>query len=75
MKKYVCKVCGYVYDPAAGDPDSGIAPGTALKISPPIGVVLSAVWAKTILNQPSKKMSGGRILPPLNIFFCGVSPL
>ena len=29
MKKYVCSVCGYVYDPAVGDPDSGIAPGTA----------------------------------------------
>lgn len=26
--KYVCNVCGYVYDPANGDPDSGIAPGT-----------------------------------------------
>ena len=26
--KYVCP-CGYVYDPAIGDPDSGIAPGTA----------------------------------------------
>ena len=31
MKKYVCDVCGYVYDPAAGDPDSGIAPGTAFE--------------------------------------------
>ena len=29
MAKYVCKVCGYVYDPEAGDPDSGVAPGTA----------------------------------------------
>lgn len=28
MKKYVCTVCGYVYDEAAGIPDSGIAPGT-----------------------------------------------
>ncbi len=28
MEKYVCKVCGYVYDPAVGDPDSGINPGT-----------------------------------------------
>lgn len=28
MKKYVCTVCGYVYDEAAGDPDNGIAPGT-----------------------------------------------
>jgi flavin reductase (DIM6/NTAB) family NADH-FMN oxidoreductase RutF/rubredoxin len=29
MQKYVCQVCGYVYDPAAGDPDNGVAPGTA----------------------------------------------
>jgi flavin reductase (DIM6/NTAB) family NADH-FMN oxidoreductase RutF/rubredoxin len=26
--KYVCNVCGYVYDPVQGDPDSGIPPGT-----------------------------------------------
>ena len=29
MKKYVCELCGYVYDPAKGDPDNGVAPGTA----------------------------------------------
>ena len=28
MKKYECP-CGYVYDPAEGDPENGIAPGTA----------------------------------------------
>jgi rubredoxin len=28
MEKYVCSVCGYVYDPEAGDPDNGIEPGT-----------------------------------------------
>ncbi len=28
MKKYVCDLCGYVYDEALGEPDSGIAPGT-----------------------------------------------
>lgn len=28
MEKYVCTVCGYVYDPVKGDPDDGIAPGT-----------------------------------------------
>jgi rubredoxin len=27
MKKYVCGICGYVYDPAIGDPDTGLAPG------------------------------------------------
>ena len=29
MKTYVCEVCGYVYDPAAGDPDNDIPAGTA----------------------------------------------
>lgn len=28
MKKYVCSVCGYVYDPEIGDPDNGVKPGT-----------------------------------------------
>lgn len=28
MDKYVCTVCGYVYDPTQGDPDNGVAPGT-----------------------------------------------
>jgi rubredoxin len=28
MEKWVCVVCGYVYDPEIGDPDSGVAPGT-----------------------------------------------
>ena len=28
MKKYVCGVCGYVYDPEEGDPESGVPAGT-----------------------------------------------
>ena len=28
MEKYICNVCGYEYDEAAGEPDNGIAPGT-----------------------------------------------
>jgi rubredoxin len=28
MDKYVCTVCGYIYDPELGDPDSGVEPGT-----------------------------------------------
>jgi rubredoxin len=28
VQKYECSVCGYIYDPAKGDPDGGIAPGT-----------------------------------------------
>lgn len=34
MKKYVCKVCGYVYDPAAGDPEHGIPPNTPFEKIP-----------------------------------------
>ena len=34
MEKWECIVCGYVYDPEAGDPDSGIAPGTPFEALP-----------------------------------------
>jgi rubredoxin len=34
MQKYQCKVCGYVYDPEEGDPESGIVPGTSFEDIP-----------------------------------------
>ncbi|MFA5629605.1 MAG: rubredoxin [Dehalococcoidales bacterium] len=34
MSKYVCIACGWIYDPALGDPDSGIEPGTAFEDIP-----------------------------------------
>ena len=34
MTKYVCKTCGYVYDPVAGDTDNGISSGTAFNALP-----------------------------------------
>lgn len=34
MKSYECTVCGYVYDPEQGDPDNGVAPGTAFENVP-----------------------------------------
>lgn len=34
MEKYICNACGYIYDPAAGDPDNGIAPGTSFAALP-----------------------------------------
>lgn len=34
MTKYVCSVCGYVYDPAEGDPDNGVNPGTTFDSLP-----------------------------------------
>ena len=34
MQKYRCVVCNYVYDPAIGDPDGGIQPGTPFEKIP-----------------------------------------
>ncbi len=34
MKKYKCDVCGWEYDPATGDPDNGVAPGTPFEEVP-----------------------------------------
>jgi rubredoxin len=34
MGKYICTVCGYTYDPVAGDPDSGIEAGTPFEELP-----------------------------------------
>lgn len=34
MQKYVCSVCGYVYDPEEGDPENDIEPGTRFEDLP-----------------------------------------
>ena len=34
MKKYICTNCGYIYDPAVGDPMGDIPPGTAFEALP-----------------------------------------
>jgi rubredoxin len=34
MDKWECLACGYIYDPAVGDPDNGIAPGTPFEDLP-----------------------------------------
>lgn len=34
MAKWECTNCGYIYDPALGDPDSGILAGTAFEDIP-----------------------------------------
>jgi len=32
--KYICDICGYVYDPDHGDPDAGVAKGTSFDALP-----------------------------------------
>jgi rubredoxin len=34
MDRYKCLICGYIYDPALGDPNNGIKPGTAFEAIP-----------------------------------------
>jgi rubredoxin len=34
MQKWVCTVCGYVYDPVKGDPENGVAAGTPFEKIP-----------------------------------------
>ncbi len=46
--KYVCNVCGYVYDPAKGDPDGGIAPDTPFEALPD-------TWVCPICNAPKSE--------------------
>ena len=29
MKRWICQICGYVYDPEVGDPEHGVEKGTA----------------------------------------------
>jgi len=34
VKKYICDVCGYTYDPAVGDPGNGMSAGTSFEALP-----------------------------------------
>ncbi len=34
MQAWKCIICQYVYDPAVGDPENGVAPGTAFEDLP-----------------------------------------
>jgi rubredoxin len=51
MKKYVCTTCGYVYDPAVGDPDSGIAAGTKFEDIPDAWVCPVCGVTKDLFEQ------------------------
>ncbi|MDR2251438.1 MAG: rubredoxin [Endomicrobium sp.] len=45
MEKWKCSVCGHIYDPAVGDPDKGIAPGTPFEQLP-------EDWTCPVCGQP-----------------------
>jgi flavin reductase (DIM6/NTAB) family NADH-FMN oxidoreductase RutF/rubredoxin len=47
MAKYECNVCGYIYDPEAGDPDSGVPAGTPFEKLPDTWVCPACGAAKS----------------------------
>lgn len=63
MKKFVCTICGFVYDEAAGIPESGIAPGTRWEDLPPdwvcplCGASKSDFQEQTDLTKQTEKTS------------------
>ena len=71
MKKFICSVCGYIYDEAAGIPDRGIEPGTKWEELPPdwvcplCGAPKSAFrekkeeGAKAVSQEPAGKSGEG----------------
>lgn len=34
MRRYICRMCGYIYDPAQGDSDNGVTSGTSFEDLP-----------------------------------------
>lgn len=54
MDKYICALCGYVYDPALGDPDEGITPGTAFEDLPETWTCPVCGASKEDFSNPSK---------------------
>ena len=57
MKKYICP-CGYEYDPAVGDPDNGVAPGTAWEDVPADWVCPVCSLGKEVFEQAYRQVDG-----------------
>ena len=64
MKKYRCTVCEWVYDPAVGDPDGGIAPGTQFEEIPEDWVCpVCGVGKDMLRNNPVPPRRNGKAHP------------
>ena len=63
MKKYVCSICGYVYDEAAGIPAAGIGPGTRWEDLPEGWVCPLCGASKDLFNpvEPQKRPENGTV--------------
>jgi len=57
MAKYVCSVCGYVYDPAVGDPDNGGESGNPFEKLPGDWVCPCAGLERTSFERKADSFS------------------
>ncbi len=67
MTKYVCTVCGYVYDPATGDPDNGVAAGTNGRMSRKTGYAPFAEWERNYSRLSRPRTHKDTYCPRFNI--------
>ena len=60
MRKFVCNLCGYVYDEALGDPDNGVSAGTAFADIPDAGTKWEDVpedWVCPLCGAPKEEFT------------------
>ncbi|MDQ7031604.1 MAG: rubredoxin [Desulfonauticus sp.] len=50
MERWVCTICGYVYDPKKGDSDNGVAPNTKFEDVP-------EDWVCPVCGAPKEQFS------------------
>lgn len=70
MEKWICEVCGFVYDPAEGDPDNNVAPGTKFEdlpddwVCPVCGAAKEnfAREAQSLLNTARRVIFAGSVI-------------
>lgn len=48
--RYICSNCGYIYDPEIGDPEAGVAAGTAFADLPADWICPVCYQAKTVFD-------------------------
>ena len=59
MERWICTVCGYVYDPEIGDPDNGVEPGTSFEDLPEDWVCPDCGVEKICLRKKNKILIWG----------------
>ncbi|NMA08265.1 MAG: rubredoxin [Clostridiales bacterium] len=67
MKKYICSVCGFIYDEAKGLPEAGIAPGTGWEDLPDDWVCPLCGAAKAEFKEQDAQVSPKKTLPVMEV--------